>query len=116
MSTTNASTDSSLVLKIQLKNGDAVEHYRKRTDPATITFARLHALIESLLPGRSISAITYLDGDLDEIRINDDEDLKEALMVKNEKSTETLRLSVHSKPSVPGRKSSAGVERQQAFR
>lgn len=97
MTTHSNSNNNNLVLKIQVETPGNVERHRKRVGAASLTFAQLHALVGSLLPpsaGHAGVVITYLDGDLDEIRVKDDSDLREALLVKDEKNSDTLRLTV----------------------
>jgi hypothetical protein len=97
MTTHSNSNNNDLVLKIQVETPGNAERHRKRISAASLTFAQLHALVGSLLPpsaGHADVVITYLDGDLDEIRIKDDGDLHEALLVKDEKNSDTLRLTV----------------------
>lgn len=86
------------VLKIELERRGNSEYHRKRVNADSFTFAQLHALLQSLVAGpenaRLATVITYLDGDCDEIQVKDDTDLREAFLVKDEKKSDTLRLSV----------------------
>ena len=118
--TNNAGTNNFVVLKIQLKHEAKSEYYRKRIDVDSLTFTQLHELLQSVVvtPDNSWLVITYLDSDLDEIRVNDDADLREALLMKDETRSDTLRLSVkvvpcpHTSPNFSCNPGSAGDLRQ----
>jgi hypothetical protein len=99
--TRNTNSPGSLaVLKIQLDRGGVSEHHRKRVHADSFTFAQLHALLQSLVAGPENArlTITYLDSDCDEIQVKDDADLREAFLTKDEKNSDTLRLSVKLEP------------------
>ena len=116
----NASTNNFVVLKIQLNHEAKSEYFRKRVDVNSLTFTQLHELLQSLVvtPDNSRLVITYVDSDLDEIRVNDDADLREALLVKDETRSGALRLSVkvgprpHTSPTFARNPGSASNLRQ----